>query len=592
MAQHDYVIANGTGAAVRSDLNNALAAIVSNNSGATAPSTTYAYQWWADTTTNLLKLRNSTNNGWVTLFQLDGEWSTIPLESGTAGAPSIYFKDSGTDTGFYSPGTDQVGITTGGTSRLLIDSSGRVGIGTVSPSQRLEVQGSAVLFGNGTSDIDVILGVSGYGTRFEYSTGKLFLRTNSNNRLTVDNSGNVGLGSTSPAARLDCVGSVTLLGATNVSARFTDNVTSNFLIGHPSGGGIDLTGNVGLNFCTTDGTTKSERARIDSSGRLLVGTSTARSNVYVGSSAFTPGVQFESVTNTYNNGLSLVNYSASGYAPVLTLGSSLSNTQGANALVTSGNDLGIINFVANDGTNFRSGAYITAAVDATSGSGDIPTRLVFSTTADGASSPTERARITSNGDFLVGATSRTNFERLGAVQTGNGNAALFSCTDASLTETVLRLNATRNTTNNTYYFLQCYNATAVANRLLIADSGNVTNANNSYTGISDIKLKENIVDANSQWSDIKSLQVRNYNFKEETGQATHRQIGLIAQEVEQICPNLVDESSDRDAEGNDLGTVTKSVNYSVLYMKAVKALQEAMERIEALEAKVAALEAS
>jgi hypothetical protein len=55
---------------------------------------------------------------------------------------------------------------------------------------------------------------------------------------------------------------------------------------------------------------------------------------------------------------------------------------------------------------------------------------------------------------------------------------------------------------------------------------------------------------------------------------------------------LIHESPDLDAEGNDLGTTTKSVNYSVLYMKAVKALQEAMERIETLEAKVAALEAS
>jgi hypothetical protein len=106
-------------------------------------------------------------------------------------------------------------------------------------------------------------------------------------------------------------------------------------------------------------------------------------------------------------------------------------------------------------------------------------------------------------------------------------------------------------------------------------------ANNSYTAISDIKLKENIVDANSQWDDIKALQVRNYNLKE--GQ-THRQIGLIAQEVEPVSPGLVYESPDRDEDGNDLGTVTKSVNYSVLYMKAVKALQEAMERIETLEA--------
>ena len=65
MATHDYVIANASGAAVRADLNNALAAIVSNNSNATAPATTYAYQWWADTTANQLKLRNSANDGWA-----------------------------------------------------------------------------------------------------------------------------------------------------------------------------------------------------------------------------------------------------------------------------------------------------------------------------------------------------------------------------------------------------------------------------------------------------------------------------------------------------------------------------------------------
>jgi hypothetical protein len=122
---------------------------------------------------------------------------------------------------------------------------------------------------------------------------------------------------------------------------------------------------------------------------------------------------------------------------------------------------------------------------------------------------------------------------------------------------------------------------------IVRTNGNVENTNNSYGSLSDIKLKENIVDASSQWDDLKALQVRNYNFKE--GQ-THTQIGLIAQEVELVSPGLVSESPDRDEEGNDLGTVTKSVNYSVLYMKAVKALQEAMERIEVLEAKVTALE--
>lgn len=70
MAQHDYVIANGTGAAVRSDLNGALAAIATINSGATAPTTTYAFQLWADTTTGLLKIRNAANSAFVTVGTL------------------------------------------------------------------------------------------------------------------------------------------------------------------------------------------------------------------------------------------------------------------------------------------------------------------------------------------------------------------------------------------------------------------------------------------------------------------------------------------------------------------------------------------
>lgn len=67
MSQHDYVIDNGSGAAVRADINSALQAIVSNNSGAAEPATTYAYMLWADTTTGLLKMRDGSNLTWVSL---------------------------------------------------------------------------------------------------------------------------------------------------------------------------------------------------------------------------------------------------------------------------------------------------------------------------------------------------------------------------------------------------------------------------------------------------------------------------------------------------------------------------------------------
>jgi len=129
----------------------------------------------------------------------------------------------------------------------------------------------------------------------------------------------------------------------------------------------------------------------------------------------------------------------------------------------------------------------------------------------------------------------------------------------------------------------------------VRTNGNVQNANNSYGSSSDIKLKENIVDASSQWDDIKNLKVRKFNYKAETGYETKTHIGLIAQEAELISAGLVedvnDTSSDSEGKITETGTVTKHIKYSVLYMKAVKALQEAQTRIETLETKVAALEA-
>ena len=75
--QNDFIIDNGTGFAVRQDIQDALQALAGNSSGNSEPSVKYAYQWWADTNANVMKLRNSSNNGWIELFQLDG---TLTLE--------------------------------------------------------------------------------------------------------------------------------------------------------------------------------------------------------------------------------------------------------------------------------------------------------------------------------------------------------------------------------------------------------------------------------------------------------------------------------------------------------------------------------
>ena len=103
MATHDYDIANGSGSAVRQDLNNVLDAIVSNNSSSTEPATTFAFMWWVDTNNTLLKIRNAANSGWVTV----GDYSATNFGLlTTTSASSTYMPlAGGTFTGAVTLGT-------------------------------------------------------------------------------------------------------------------------------------------------------------------------------------------------------------------------------------------------------------------------------------------------------------------------------------------------------------------------------------------------------------------------------------------------------------------------------------------------------
>lgn len=332
MAQHDYVIDNQSGSNFRSDLNNNLSAIVTLNSGSSAPSTTYAYMLWADTSNNLLKRRNGANSAWQIVGDLTGDY-------------------------------------------MVMDTSKRVGFGTASP-------------GSYNADYD--------------------------NVVIYQSSGNAGL---TIATGTSGIGGISFADGTSGDAAYRGYI---------------------------DYDHANDRMQIGVQGGLRV--------QYGGA------------------GASFIN---SGTGTTLTVRSVQSN----------------------------SGSYVLV-------------HGLYSSAAD---------------------------------MSGGSNA------------------------------------------FFIKNNGDFESATSSYGGISDERLKENIVDASSQWDDIKAVQVRNFNFKEGI---THTQLGVIAQEIEQVSPGLVSESPDRDSNGNDLGTTTKSVKYSVLYMKAVKALQEAMARIEELEAKVAALEAA
>lgn len=131
-------------------------------------------------------------------------------------------------------------------------------------------------------------------------------------------------------------------------------------------------------------------------------------------------------------------------------------------------------------------------------------------------------------------------------------------------------------------------STVTTNNLFIRTNGNVQNLNNSYGAISDKKLKENITDATPKLEKINQVRIVNFNM---IG-SEQKQIGVIAQELEEIFPSMVDTCADRDIEGNEIGEFTKSVKYSVFVPILIKAIQELSAKVDAQAAEIAALKAS
>ena len=223
----------------------------------------------------------------------------------------------------------------------------------------------------------------------------------------------------------------------------------------------------------------------------------------------------------------------------------------------------------------------THTLDAQSGTGI----LAFAITG------TERARIDTSGNLLVGTAS--NLSSVGKLQvaqpsstTGN---AVFSADalSTSYAYTIAYLNCAR-TSNSAYNFLiGTSNSYGQVEHQLRGD-GVTLNRTGTYGQYSDVKLKENIVDANPKLNDLMEVRVVNYNLKTHPNE---KMLGVIAQELESVFPNLVMENADKDADGNLLGTTTKSVKYSVFVPMLIKAIQEQQAIITTLTESLATLTA-
>ena len=468
--------------------------------------------------------------------------------------------------------------------------------------------------------------------------------------LLQTSGGNVGIGTTSPNRLLH----LNTSSGTNGRIQFTNATTGTgntdgFFIGQDGGNGNVSIWNYENNY-TRFATNNTERMRIDSSGRLLVGATSTR-NVAGG---VNPKLQVEGTgTGSSTTAISITQNSNNTTAPTLSLTKSRATAVGGVTIVQDDDPLGRINFSGADGTDANStGARIEAAVDGTPGSNDMPGRLVFSTCADNASSPTERMRIDSSGRLLLGTTTHSAVAQTiystensaiifqnSNTGTGSGNGFYVGASTGTNAyvwnyENSAILFATHNTERmridnagnlrigqttssqpaaddvrgvaiqGTGVLSACNTgARAIEIGRTETDSnsrevlrwfrnGNLvqtittTSTTVNYPTGSDYRLKENVIEMTGAIDRVKQLTPKRFNFIAEPGVERD---GFIAHELETVVPQAVVGTKDQvDENGNP---VWQGVDHSFMVPLLTGALQEAIAKIETLEAKVAALEA-
>ena len=509
---------------------------------------------------------------------------------GSRGAQLVVTGSASTGTVAFNTTSAGYGITFGidSVAKVAIDTSGRLGVGTTSPKIDFQTGTSGGIQATSANEIAIRYNLyNSGGDKYIQAVNKaaslvlnsdgdfLFYNTNTAStaadsavtglgaRMAIKASGNVGIGTTSPSQLLHVSGGYALLDGLRIKG--TDTANSIF-----QSAAFGLSTNNYITFAA--GTGEPERMRLDSSGRLLVGTSsTSQGNAIFQARATTDGRAAELFFSGDN---------ASGAYLTLTKsrGTASSPTE-----VSSGDDLGGFIFVGYDGAAYREAAYIQCQADGTWTDGgdttDNPGRLVFSTTADGASSPTERMRITNSGRFAFGGQGVPySSATCDTYNNASGEFAhVFRQDHASGYGIGIGIDGT--------YLAYFYPNKDLSGAPVgsISQNGSAT----AYNTTSDYRLKENVTPLTGAIDRVNQLLVHRFNFIANPNKTVD---GFLAHEAQSVVPECVTGTKDEvDADGNP---VYQGIDQSKLVPLLTAALQEAIAKIETLEAKVAALEAA
>jgi len=437
------------------------------------------------------------------------------------------------------------------TERMRIDSSGRVGIGTDNPARNLtiyESSGNAVLqLANSTSGVGASDGflvfTDGTNVGLENKeNGYLSLSTQAIERMRVSADGKVTIGNTAAVQPLT------------------------------------VAGNVLFRTSTADG--------FENRFQFIPGGSGDAGNFYVYNASETATIRLNANGDSYFNGGNVGIGGSSTGAKLEIIGGGYNSIRiGSNQTANTNKQSGIsMNNYEGNGTSIFQTFQQNNDNSIYWGSGDAGFRgvqnhyFMVNADSDATTNHITAMRITSGGLLFVGDTT-TNY----------GYSAHHIANDASQGYALILRNSNTSTTNNSVLQLNQAETTSTTqgyliigrqgdpnsgtNRFFVYSNGDVKNQNNSYGAISDERLKENIVDATPKLDDLMKVKIRNYNF---IGQED-KQIGVIAQEIENVFPNLVEDTKDPENEEN-----TKSVKYSVLVPIMLKAIQELKAEVDLL----------